>query len=185
MMVLLAACIPVLESPENAVPFAVPENTWGTCVDAVALEDEGWSTGERPPDFRMRDQHGDETALYQFQECRLTLVDVSTMWCSPCQVLAEDVQATADAYRDQGFRYLTVLAQDMGSDPPDTDELNLWGDTYGIAEPILSDAAGWYQGYIPDDTFPGLFLLDQDLRLIETIAIPADEQIRSAIEANL
>ena len=78
----------------------VPENDWGTCGDVHAMEAEGWGVGERPDDFRMSDQHADDTTLYQFQGC-VTLVDISTLWCAPCQALAVYVQDTADDYRDQ------------------------------------------------------------------------------------
>lgn len=186
----IVGCIPVLESPAGddsgaSGVFSCPENGWVRADPPSGLTGTGSSTGDTIPDFQMTDQHGDAVCLYQFYS-HPVLLDISTMWCAPCRDIAGDVQATADAYKDQGLVYLTVLAQDLGTDPPDQDELNQWADYYGIVEPVLSDANAYYQQVMSEPYgFPGLFLLGPDMRILERDIIANDENIRNAIEGGI
>lgn len=187
----MAGCVPVLESPDGAdsgvTPgggYLMPVNTWPKAEPPAGLDGEGFGVGEVIVDFRLPDQHGDTTSLYQFYGS-VVLLDISTMWCAPCQAIAGDVQATADDYRPEGFVYVTVLAQDLGTDPPDQAELNQWADYFGIAEPVLSDVDGYYEDALPSDTFPGLLVIGRDMRIVARDLQPTDEAIRAAIEAAL
>lgn len=186
-LLFLPACVPVLHSPDatkTGSEYVLPENTWTQAQPPAELEAGGYGVGDVIEDFAMPDQFWDTTTLWQFYG-NVILLDVSTMWCSPCQDIAAEVQATADDYRDEGFVYVTVLAQDMGSDPPDQDELNQWGDFFSIAEPILSDQEGWYEGAVPSNTFPGILVVGRDLHITARDIAPNDEAIRAAIEAAL
>jgi thiol-disulfide isomerase/thioredoxin len=185
-LLLAPACVPVLETPasdkggEDACSTA--ENDWPRGEEPVGLEAEGYDVGEVAPDFVMLDQHAEPTCLWQFHTY-VVLLDISTMWCAPCQQIAADVQATADDYRDEDFVYVTVLAQDLGTDPPDTAELNEWSEYFGIAEPILSDEQGWYTSAIPGNpTFPQVMVIGRDLRVSARDIAPDDAAIRAAIE---
>ena len=188
---LLTACVPVLYSKDGADSSAtdaggydLPENGWPQAAPPAGLEGQGYAVGDVLEDFRMPDQRWETTSLWQFYG-NVVLVDISTMWCSPCQAIAVDVQGTADAYRDEGFVYVTVLAQDLGSSPPDQGELVQWADYFGIREPVLSDQAGWYVGAIPVATFPGLVVVGRDMTVVARDIPANDEAIRAAIEAAL
>ncbi len=187
----LVACVPVLHSPDaddsgatNTGGYVLPDNAWPQSAPPADLEGDGYGVGEVLIDFRMPDQHGDTTSLWQFYG-NVILVDISTMWCSPCQEIAGDVQATADDYRDEGFAYVTVLAQDLGSDAPDQEELNTWADYFGIVEPVLSDQDAWYVGAVPTATFPGLLVVGRDMTVVARDIAANDAAIRAAIEAAL
>lgn len=183
---LVVGCVPVLETPGGVddSPWASPENIWPQSSPPAGLEGEGYDAGEVVPEFRLPDQHGDIVSLWQFYGS-LVVVDISTMWCRPCQELATDVQATADEYRDDGLVYLTLLAQDFGSDVPDQDELNQWADEFGIAEPIVGDVEAWSDRALPGQDFPGVFLVDRDMTMIGRVQPVDDEKLRAAIEENL
>ena len=114
-ILLAVGCVPVLYSEEAADPLAewiAPTNSWPQCAPDDRQVAEGYDPGQTVPDLRMPDQFGAEVSLWQFS-CDVVLLDISTMWCEPCQDLARDAQEMADDYREQGFTYVTVLTEDL------------------------------------------------------------------------
>jgi thiol-disulfide isomerase/thioredoxin len=183
----LLACVPVLTSPDGDngdSAWVAPENGWPTSAPPAGLEGEGFDAGEVIPDFRMMDQFGDEVSLWQFYGS-VVVVDVSTMWCGPCQQLAEHVQEMADAYRDDGVVYLSIFPQDVGNEIPEQDDLQMWGENFGITEPLLSDAAGWSYQVVPDNAFPGVLIVDRDMTVLTRVTPPQDAAIEAAVDAAL
>jgi thiol-disulfide isomerase/thioredoxin len=183
---LLTGCVPVLTSPpgsgaNDTGAWEAPTNSWPSSTPPTGLEAEGLAEGQVAPDFLLHDQYGDEVALWQFYGM-VVVLDVSTMWCSPCQELASEAQAIADDYRDRGFVYVTILAQDLGSDVPDQAELQQWGDAFHLTEPILADSAGYYVQVVPDNAFPGVLLIGRDMQVAKEINPASDDTIRAAIE---
>jgi thiol-disulfide isomerase/thioredoxin len=174
----------VLESPKGEDLCANQDNAWVHGEPPVTLEGEGYGVGEVIEDFCAPDQFAESVQLHQFYG-NVVLLDISTMWCAPCQEIAPDVQPTADDYRDQGFVYVTLLAQDLGSDPPDQAELQYWGDSFGIDEPILSDQEGYYSSIVDGAGFPGILVLGRDMRVVTRDIAAVDADIRAAIEAAL
>ncbi len=181
---LLTACVPELTSPDGgdeAGPWEAPENSWPTSAPPAGLTGEGFDAGEVIPDFRMNDQYGDTVSLWQFYG-NVVVVDVSTMWCGPCQQLAEHVQEMADAHRDDGLVYLSIFPQDVGNEIPEQDDLVAWGENFGIAEPLLADADGWSYQVVPDSAFPGVLIVDEEMRVVTRVSPPSDAAIEAAIE---
>lgn len=181
--VVLAGCVPVLESPDGGAgePWVAPENSWYVGQPPGDLEEEGFELGQVIPDHLAVDQFGDDVSLWQFHGI-VWVLDISTMWCSPCQEIAQDVQETADTYRDEGFAYVTMFPEDRFGEVPDGADLVEWGDYFGIAEPLLTDAEGYSYGVVPDGGFPGILVLDRDMRVHARVSPPSDEAVRAAIE---
>lgn len=184
---LAAGCIPRLYSSgttDSGGPWVAPENTWEQAEPPADLVGEGYEPGQVVPDFRLEDQFGDEVALWQFFG-DVILLDVSTIWCAPCQLLAEDAEETWQEYREQGFVYVTVLQEDYEGNPPEADDLQLWVDLYELTAPVLSDpdlsGAG---GALVNDQWPAVLVIGRDLRVIERV-LPDDAEVRAAIEAAL
>lgn len=163
-----------------------PENGWDKGSPPPAeLEGEGFGVGQVLPDLRLLDQHGEETATWQWYGM-VVAIDVSTMWCGPCRGLAAEVDATWADYRDQGFMYLTLLPQDQAGEVPDNADLNAWADQFGITAPVLSDDEGWSYQIVPDNTYPRIMIVGRDMRVLVDQVTPAeDTAIRAAIEAAL
>lgn len=164
-----AACTPRLYS--NAPPdtgsgdptdWQAPDNSWETCSEPTAdmfAATTGWQVGDLAPDFRMIDQHGDETSLWQFHGC-VTLLDLSTLWCGPCRKLAAEVDEVWNEYKSDGFMYLTLISQnELGADPTGED-LTWWADEFGVSAPVLADNLGVSDTLTPE--FPYLVLIDRD-----------------------
>jgi len=187
--VLVAACVPHLTSPTDTGEDVFCVDTppldyhWPCEPPPEELEAEGVGEGQVPPDFRMVDQFGDTVALWQFYGL-VVVLDISTMWCGPCQQLAGDVEPMWQDYRDRGFVYVTILAQDLlDGEPPDVAELASWAEYYGITAPILSDGEGWSPPITGDDGFPRVMVLGTDMRIVEDEVIPTeDATIRAIVE---
>lgn len=58
------------------------------------------------------------------------ILDLSAMWCGPCQSAAANAQRFQDMYPD--LIYLTVLIEDPSGYPPDVNDIEMWDSTFGI-----------------------------------------------------
>lgn len=185
-LLLLTACIPVLHSPAGAPTgeYSIPDNAWPAAESIPVLEGEGFAVGEVIDRQFLTDQNGDEVDLWQFYG-RVWVLDVSTIWCSPCQAMAATLQATADKFKDQDFVYLTVLSEDLEGNVPDTSELAGWAEAFGILDqPILSDTTGFSRP-VTNGVYPALLVIDRDLTVFERVEVPNEALLEAAIESAL
>lgn len=180
----LAGCIPELTSPEGQGsdgPWTAPENGWPKNEPPADLVGEGFAAGEVIPDVRAADQHGDEVSLWQFHGMILVL-DISTMWCSPCQEIAGHVEETAEHFADHDFVYVTMFPENVSSQVPTTQDLVDWGEYFQITQPLLSDDEGYSYEIVPDAAFPALLVIDRDLRVHTRVTTTSDAAVRAAVE---
>ena len=163
-MVLLTACTscnPNLQSEANdtVVEGPYPFATWDTCSQNV---------GDHPCNFTLEDQNAQEVSLYDFYGSPIVL-DLSAMWCAPCNAAASDAQATADRFAEYDVRYLTVLIEDATASDVDLQDCQDWAASYGIEEPVLagsrdllssSASTGW-----PLSSWPTFVLITADMEI--------------------
>jgi thiol-disulfide isomerase/thioredoxin len=187
MILYLTACfIPVLETPTDTAPeveWSAPENTWPSASPPGNTEEEGFDQGQIISDFAYFDQYGDEVSLWQFYG-NVVLFDVSAEWCAPCKMLAEEVQHTQDDYTEQGFVYISYIAEGNSSqEPVDTAILSKWADDHNITSaPVLGSVDDLRAQLVPTAAYPRLILIDRNLRVIEADIFPQnDETIREKI----
>lgn len=189
----LVACAPHLVSDTaNQVdtgsslgdPWVAPVNDWPMGAPPADLRGQGWERGQVPPDVRWMDQRGDEVSLWQFYG-NIVVIDLSTMWCAPCRDLAADVQATQDAFGDQGFVYLTVLSEDVGTLTPDQQDLNDWADYFGITgAPVVSDADRVIDDVLaPTGAYPVPLILDREMVILKQISPATPTAVDGAVAA--
>ncbi len=184
MLLLLLACIPELHTVGGGGPWSAPENSWPSSPPPDGLLGQGYDEGDVVMEVRLPDQFGAEVSIWQFYGS-VVAVDFSTMWCSPCQDLAAGVQATADAYAAEGFVYLTVLPQDVEGEVPDTEDLNLWADSFGIQEPVLSDSLSVAEQAVPLQNWPVVLVIGRDLKVKSRLDGPTEAVVHASIEAAL
>jgi thiol-disulfide isomerase/thioredoxin len=180
---LAMGCIPRLYSPEKEVTdWVAPDNDWPVTEPPAGLEEEGFAIGEVVPDFLLMDQHGQNVSIWQFYDM-LVAVDVSTMWCAPCQELASEAEETYQEFKGDGFIHLTILPQNLEGDTPTQENLNQWADAFDLNVPVVADTDGIYSTpLVGSEAFPVVILLDRDLTVRQKIQPPTDEQLRLAIE---
>lgn len=188
LLLFAVGCVPELHSPDSALEqsdWEAPSNRWATSSPPAGLDAEGFSVGEVPPDMRLMDQFGDEVSLWQFYGS-VVVVDVSTMWCAPCKILAQEVNETWHDYQEQGFMYLTLLPQNNVGEVPDQDDLNTWAEDFGIEAPVLADTLGFSDQISPDAQYPTLLVIDRDFQVAEDRVDPAeDATLRALVESLL
>ena len=186
-LALVAGCTPHLVSLEdeiNGLNWEAPANSWGGSGPPSSLVGEGFSVGQVPLDFRMVDQHGEDVALWQFYGS-VILLDISTMWCGPCQQIAQEVNETWEDYRADDFMYLTVLPEDLEGDSVGADDLTEWAESFHIEAPVLADNDGYGYEVEPNREWPVVMLIDRQMRVAVERIPPVDAAIRSAIEGEL
>jgi thiol-disulfide isomerase/thioredoxin len=184
---LLFGCIPELTSPRGVADdgtYTPPDNAWPFAESLPPLEGEGYGVGEVVERQFLPDQNGQTVDLWQFYGL-VWVLDVSTIWCQPCQDLASELQATADDYADEGFVYVSILAEDLEGSVPDTADLQYWAESWGIEDqPIVSDDQG-FTGVLTKGQYPLVLVVGRDLKVASKVSVPDDAQVREAIEAAL
>jgi thiol-disulfide isomerase/thioredoxin len=191
MLVLLLACIPELHTPGGADTAAaalacgetLPTNSWPAETPPGTVSGTGFDVGDTLPDACLSDQYGATVDLWQLYG-RVWVLDVSTGWCAPCRQLAEEAPGIIEDYADEAFNYVTVMPQNVVSEPPTTEDVAEWADEYGITQPVLADVEGWAYG-ITENSFPTLLLIDRDLSIVDNIQPATDATIRAAIDEAL
>ena len=182
-LALAAGCTPHLISDQEEVTglnWEAPDNSWSSSQPPLNLVGEGFSVGDVPHDFRLIDQHGAEVSLWQFYGS-VVLLDISTMWCAPCQQIAQDVNETWEDYRDEGFMYLTVLPEDFEGASVGADDLDLWAENFNIEAPVMADDGGYSYEVEPNHEWPVVMLINRKMEIVVERIPPTDEAIRGAI----
>lgn len=200
-ILLAAGCIPRLYSLEPTVDtttpigscpaWVAPTNTWDTAAPPECTVGEGYENGQIVPDSRLTDQFGDEVSVWQFAG-DIILIDVSTIWCAPCQQLGAGTEEVWQAYRDYGFTYVTILQADLEGDEVDPEDLDLWVNGFyesgaseaPISAPVLDDSDKTV-GVVQADQYPALIVVGRDLRVIERVTETTEEAVRAAVERAL
>ena len=163
----LVGCSPDLTSSgASAGPWRAPDNRWPLSEPPAGLVGNGFAEGQTPPDFRLTDQHGDEVSLWQFYG-QVVLLDISTMWCGPCQEVASHTQSTADAFEGEGFVYLTVLHEDVENEPPTIGDLNEWAEAFGIEAPVLADGDQATGAAVTQGQYPAVMVIGRTMEVVE------------------
>ncbi len=159
-----------------------PDNDWwhADAADVPSgLSGTGYNAGDIAHDFTLTDQNGDEVRLYQFHG-QVILLDIFTMWCGPCQDAAPDGEEDWQDYGDNGFVYLAAMHESLFG-PPNTSDLNTWGDPFGLTHPILDDGGRETDPYVRIG-YPTYVLIDRDMTIIDPDLWPvSDARIEDAL----
>jgi thiol-disulfide isomerase/thioredoxin len=156
------SCEPAKLQTEDVI---IPEEPWAFAT----WEDCSQVVGDHPCNFTLLDQDNKEVSLYDFYGSTIIL-DLSAMWCSPCQAAGSDVQDTIERFASEDIRYVTVLIENLQGNPLTQDDVQSWALNLGIeTEPILqgsrdflnSDATiGW-----PLESWPTFILITSEMKI--------------------
>jgi len=119
-------------------------------------------------DFRLLDQNDDPWRLSDY-EGDVVLLDLSAMWCAPCQAAAKTAQETQNMFEPRGFHYVTLLIVDEQNDTVELHEVQAWASAFDITSaPVLQGSrdlltSGGAPGHgYPLSSWPTFIVLDRN-----------------------
>ena len=145
----------------------------------------GYNVGEKLCDITLMDQDGNDWNLYE-NIGKVTVVDLSVMWCAPCQSAATAAEDVVDSYGRDKVQWVTILIEDSQGNAPDLDDLQAWASAYHGSSPILAgdrsliDVSG--DDGFPLTSWPTFLILDEDLNVRWFLKGWSEETIRLLIE---
>lgn len=164
------------------------EGYWPYYPDKDALNAPGYADttldlGEAAPRVQLMDQYGEIVDLYDyFNEEKYVVVDLSAMWCGPCNGFAAWLsrdERTPDFYQaawptlrerveNQEIYWLTVLGENLAGEVPGIADLNAWHRTYPEEHnPIMAvEEEREFTDFFLDGGWPSIYLLTPDLKFV-------------------
>ena len=161
--------------------WSCSDNGWEVGEVPTDLEPGGYAAGQVVPDVRGLDAAWDEVCLWQFYG-QVVVLDISTMWCSPCQQLAVGLEETYQHYLADGVTYLTLLPENLSYGEMTQADVQYWADSFGITAPVLADMDGWAYDIEPEQSWPRILVMDRTLQVVYDDVEPNDEAIRHAVD---
>ena len=172
MLSLFLACTADVETPDaETVVETIIETE--TVTETVTETEEMCATlaGRQVCDFSMIDENGDEVWLYDLMG-KPVILDLSAMWCGPCQRAAEEVQEVQDAHSE--LTYLTILIENLQSNPPAWSDLQVWENelgidsapTWGGSRELISSDPTEIESQLFLSGWPTFYFLDSELRVV-------------------
>jgi len=159
---LALGCTPDLEATDTDTgtptpdPYPTVEVPWETCSATI---------GEHACNFKLVDHHDEPYQLYEHYGERAVVIDLSAMWCAPCQMAASEVQAVQDQFGDQ-IVYTTILIENVSGDDPTDIDAKYWAQVFEIDAPVINSNRDFLIDY-PLSSWPTFYYVDQDMVIRE------------------
>ena len=179
---LFALAVGCIKPFPDAIPDASEEETgYSSSPDAECA----YWVGDKVCDFERVDASGVPTRLHDFAGSPIVL-DLSAMWCGPCQAAAVDLNDTVARFSDNDLEYITILFENLQGDHPSSEDLQSWVDYFGITEPVLGSDysllnADSTQGF-PLRSWPTFIMIDKNLIIRERVEGYSQQTLDEAIE---
>ena len=179
-------------SDPNDAASVIYQGGWPYNMDKDAIADPGWEStpeeGSVIPAFTAVDQYGDMVNLYDFAGMdRPIILDVGTIWCDPCKVIAaylasgdsteldeewsqywwepEEYAGLYDLVQNGDIQWVTVLFSTSESSGPATqDDSEMWHEEFeNPLIPVLADTDLTLYTYLDIQSYPAISVLNSDM----------------------
>ena len=138
-------------------PIYDPGVNWDICASGE---------GDHPCNIIAVDHNGDEFDLYA-NYGSLVVIDLSAMWCGPCNEAGAHAQEVQDAYANDDLIYVTVLVENSHGVPPSDADIQQWADAYGnTTSPVIPGDRGMLTssgGSWDLTSWPTFFYIDREM----------------------
>ena len=160
-------------SPRGGPVDTADDDALTDVVDVPPLYDPGvnWeicgsAEGEHPCNIIAIDHNGDEFDLYA-NYGSLVVIDLSAMWCGPCNSAGAHAQEVQDQYANDDLVYVTVLIENRHGVPPSEVDIQQWAADYGnTTSPVVPGNRGMLAssgGSWELTSWPTFFYIDREM----------------------
>jgi thiol-disulfide isomerase/thioredoxin len=146
--------------------------------DGPNIDDVDTDVDDMFAQISLMDQFGDEVDIHDFTgQGKYILVDISAVWCPPCNGLSEWISGASDSYGFGGvyptvqekvhngeIYWITILGEDNYGDTPSLEVLEEWYEDYPDDKvPVLADTddSNMANTYL-EGGWPTVYLLDEN-----------------------
>lgn len=164
----LIGCAAELNTTEQANTFSEPPEPPVFGVNEREDCDQA-EIGSSVCNLVLYDQNEEIWQLYDYAG-KIIVIDISTVWCYPCQLAGYHAQPIQDEYDDEVI-FATILVEGATGEPTTQEDIKEWVDEHGVTTaPVLQgnreyvvDPAG-ITGYLVGG-FPTYIYIDRDLKI--------------------
>ena len=142
-----------------------------TVVEVETVEEEVCATliDRQICNFQAINSSGETVNIHDYIG-KPMIIDLSAMWCGPCQMAATEVQSVQDEY---GLNYVTVLIENGNGENPTVGDLQSWESYFDITSApvlvgnrdIISSDILSIENQLYLTSWPTFYFLDDELRV--------------------
>lgn len=167
---------PLQDGGEEEPRSPIDENGWPSVLPEYDdYEGTGAQVGDKLWDFTEVDQCGAEARFAQLLG-HVIVLDVSSVWCGPCNEAAAESAHTWELMQEIGPSYfVTLLAQNQVGGQAAVSDARMWADSYDIEYPVFIDGDEANRTRWGIQNFPVFFFIAPDGTIFDRLEIKPDE----------